>query len=372
MADQKALYLGLMSGTSVDSIDAAIVDFGTRPPRLVATENLHFPAHIREQIFSLCERGDDEIERLGVLDRELGYIFSTAANTVIKNAQLSAADIVAIGSHGQTIRHRPTTTVPFTMQVGDPSTIAQETGVTTVADFRRRDISAGGQGAPLAPAFHNDVFSSASKTRFIINVGGMANITRLSHNKAVVGFDTGPGNVLMDGWIQHKKNKPFDRDGAWAASGRVNPALLDILLQHPFFSAPPPKSTGREDFNLRWVFDILESQPDLSPEDIQATLLELTASTIRQAIDGLDEEGSLEIYICGGGAHNQQLMSRLEQLLPEIPVATTAALGIDADWVEAAAFAWLAKQTLAKLSGNAPSVTGAHTRSILGGVYFSA
>jgi anhydro-N-acetylmuramic acid kinase len=367
------LYIGLMSGTSADGIDVALVDFNNNAIKLLAHSERPIEPEIKDKILQLCQPGDNEIERMGALDRQLGGQFAIACMQLLLRTKLPATAITAIGSHGQTIRHRPT--LPpgnaFTLQIGDANTIAERTGITTVSDFRRRDIAAGGQGAPLAPAFHKAAFHSSKTSRAVVNIGGMANISYLPSRGEVIGFDTGPGNVLLDTWIFHKQSKAYDRDGAWAASGKCIPSLLQQLLQHPYFHLSPPKSTGREAFNLTWLLEQLRHYAEYEKDkDIQATLLELTAVTISQDILALSQEEILEVYICGGGAYNGQLMHRLAQLLAEHSVASTEKLGIAPEWVEAVAFAWLAKQTMERQSGNLPAVTGAQRSVPLGGIYW--
>ena len=327
-----------------------------------------FPPAVRDAIQSLMQPGANEIERAGELDMRLGQLFADAALALLHQSGLQPGDIHAIGSHGQTIRHRPLATPAFTRQIGNPSVIAEQTGITTVADFRARDMAAGGQGAPLVPAFHQWRFRKSGINRVIVNIGGIANLTWLpsSEQEPVLGFDTGPGNTLLDQWIAKVRGEPYDRDGAWAASGQVHEKLLARLLAEEYFAKPPPKSTGREHFHLAW----LEQRPvdNLAPEDVQATLAELTAATIAQALHLLPAMAK-EIYVCGGGSHNRQLLARLRARCPGASVATTQALGLDPDWVEAAAFAWLAHRTLTKQPGNLPSVTGAHRAVVLGGIY---
>jgi len=362
-------YIGLMSGTSVDGIDAALVSIPVSGQlALLATHQHPFPVAVRAAIQALTQPGPNEIEREGELDVQLGHLFAEAANTLLDKSGVSASSIRAIGSHGQTIRHRPHAAHPFTRQIGNPSVIAEDTGITTVADFRARDLAAGGEGAPLVPAFHRWLFHKPGVNRAIVNIGGIANITWLpaTENSAVLGFDTGPGNTLLDQWIARHWNEPYDRSGTWAASGRVQSDLLARLMADEYFSKTPPKSTGREQFNLAWLERQLVGE--LASEDIQATLAELTVASIAQAILLLPVKIG-EIYVCGGGSHNRHLLTRLDALLPNIPVATTESLGLDPDWVEAVAFAWLAHQTLAGHAGNLPSVTGAHHPVLLGGIY---
>lgn len=378
MSDSE-LYVGLISGTSADGIDAALIEFKQDKPQLLAHHSHAFTSEQKKNIRSLMLPGDNEIDRMGVLDQQLGIEFAKAAIELLKNSNIDATKIVAIGSHGQTIRHRPPgeLAAAFTLQIGDPNVIAQQTGITTVADFRRRDMAASGQGAPLAPAFHNAVFRSAEQTRFIVNIGGIGNITYLpvdtdsSCTNTVIGFDTGPGNCLMDEWIQLHQQKHFDADGQWAAQGRVDNTLLQTLLQHPYFKKTAPKSTGREEFHLPWLQAILNSFPETKAVDVQTTLAELTAQTIANDIKKLALQQASEVFVCGGGAHNKYLLQRLSVALTPNRVSTTAELGISPDWVEAAAFAWMAQQAVNHKPGNLPSVTGANQEVILGGVYFA-
>ena len=364
-------FIGLMSGTSLDAIDAVLVDFSGATPNLCHAINHPLPQALHTDIQNLCSPGDNEIERLGQADILLGKSFAAAANELLKSANIPNTDVIAIGSHGQTVRHLPE--IGFTLQIGDPNIIAEQTGITTVADFRRRDMAAGGQGAPLVPAFHAAVFSDKQQARVILNIGGMANVTLLPVtgfiSGFVSGFDTGPGNILMDAWIQHHRQQAFDRDGAWAASGKVDDALLANMLRDNFFHQPPPKSTGRERFNLDWLIRHLNaSKHSLAAEDVQATLCELTAASIADAIKGYAPAES-EIIVCGGGARNTDLMDRLAKRLSGYTFKTSDKLGIAAEWVEATAFAWLARESLANRPGNVPTVTGAKHPVVLGGIY---
>ncbi len=360
------LYIGLMSGTSLDGIDAVLIDLEHSQPKIIATHYEKMPDVLRKSILEVCQPGFNEINRMGELDIALGKEFSKAAQLLLEKCNISATHICAIGSHGQTIRHHPDKC--FTLQIGDPNVIAAKTGITTVADFRRRDIAHGGQGAPLVPAFHQALFSDKKINRIILNIGGIANITVLPANSSahVSGFDTGPGNTLLDAWAEQHLEKPCDEKGAWASTGRVDEALLTNLLNDPFFKLAAPKSTGREYFNLTWLQHYLSTT---EAANIQATLVELTARSIVDAITQHSPDG--EILVCGGGVHNDYLMNRLQALTKSHSIATTSKFGIDPDWVEAAAFAWLAKQTLTKKPGNLVAVTGAHTQTILGGVYFA-
>ncbi len=362
------LYIGLMSGTSLDSIDAAIVVINNNQCQLLHAIEHKIPSALREQLISLCQPGNNEIEVMGIADKQLGREFAKATLTLIDSSEFNRDHITAIGSHGQTIRHRPGLAEnSFTVQIGDPNVISYETQITTVADFRRRDMAAGGQGAPLAPAFHRAAFASDTTNRTIVNIGGIANVTLLTQHNCELGFDTGPGNVLMDSWIQKHKQQHYDRNGSWAASGAVQAELLKQLSQHPYFNLQAPKSTGREVFNLSWLEDQLTGY-DYAANDVQATLLELTATTIADAINQLPNIVN-EVYICGGGAYNTQLMLRLESLLHPRIVANTNLLGIAAEWVEAAAFAWLAKQAMEQRPINTTAITGATSEVILGAIY---
>jgi anhydro-N-acetylmuramic acid kinase len=363
-----AKLVGLMSGTSVDAIDAALVAFENDRMELLHTLSHPIPATLRDEIASLSHPGDNEIERLGQLDRALGSEFAAAALALLSASATPAREVSAIGCHGQTVRHHPPSsglerTSAFSLQIGDPNTIAERTGITTVADFRRRDIAAGGEGAPLAPAFHAALAGSDRADRAIVNIGGIANITLLGDD--VTGFDTGPGNTLLDHWIARERGERYDRGGQWAAGGTIDSGLLARLRGHPFLAIKPPKSTGKEAFNLSWLDARLAETPGVSAQDVQATLVEFSATTIADAVPG----HSTELFVCGGGAENAFLMQRLAANLPGVKVGTTAALGCDPAWVEAAAFAWLAWRTLAGQPGNLPRVTGASGPRVLGAVF---
>lgn len=360
-----------MSGTSADAIDAVAASFGRRRIKILAARRAPLPPEIQSAIHALCAPGADEIDRSGALDVALGELFAQAALAAMNEAGLSRKDIAAIGSHGQTIRHRPHPPHRFTLQIGNPAVIAHGTGITTISNFRARDLAAGGQGAPLVPAFHAWLFQSPDEDRAIVNIGGIANMTVLpaGARKPVLGFDTGPGNTLLDAWVRRHLERPFDRDGAWAASGEANEALLDVLLADPYFKAPPPKSTGREHFHLAWLDQCLRVFGRAPfPQDVQATLALLTARSIAGAVERWAPR-SRTVFVCGGGAHNAHLMQRLASELGDRRIDTTARLGLPPDWVEAAAFAWLAMRTLEGKPGNLPSVTGAAAPVILGGVY---
>ncbi|MBA3564653.1 MAG: anhydro-N-acetylmuramic acid kinase [Gammaproteobacteria bacterium] len=365
------LYMGLMSGTSMDGADAALVQFDEQGCRIVAGHGVPFPRDLYEAVSGLVAQpmSISSLDQLGELETRLGHFFADAALELLEGERVAASSVAAIGSHGQTIRHCPDFTHAFTWQLGDPNVIVARTRITTVADFRRRDLALGGQGAPLMPAFHKAVFSAAGEDRVVVNLGGMANVTILPREGEVLGFDTGPGNALMDIWSQAKRRKPFDEGGAWAASGRVHAGLLERFSDDPFFRKAPPKSTGREYFNKRWIENALFELTNWpSAEDIQATLLELTACSVSEVI--ADAAPKTErVLLCGGGVHNLRLVERLGELMPTRIVEPAEAHGIASDWVEAAGFAWLARQTLNGHPGNLPAVTGASRPAILGGIY---
>ena len=361
------LYIGLMSGTSMDAIDAALVDFDTAPLRIIAASATRFAAPLKHRIAAILDSpAVASLDELGQIDVELARVFAAAALDLLRAAGLPPGRVTAIGSHGQTLRHRPDLPAPFTWQIGDPNTLAEITGITVVADFRRRDVAAGGQGAPLLPVFHDQVFRDDREDRVIVNLGGIANITVLRRGSAVTGFDTGPANRLLDAWVARHQGQEFDADGAWAATGQCDAALLEALLEEPFLSASPPKSTGRELFNLPWLEGRLGPSPR-APQDVQATLQEYTAATVAAAIHRYAPGAS--VYVCGGGAHNAGLLRSLARRLAPSPLASTTALGLDPDYVEAVAFAWFARRTLDGLPSSAGSVTGAAGARILGGIY---
>ncbi len=361
-------YIGLMSGTSVDGIDAVLTRIHQQSISIVTTYTHPFPQSIKANIERLCIPEHNEIDILGETDTQLGKLYADAVNELIAHSEIKHHQITAIGSHGQTIRHRPALSSPFTLQIGDPNQIAHLTGITTVADFRRRDMAAGGQGAPLLPLFHQHLFHSPDTKRVVVNIGGMANISVLpcDAHQNLTGFDTGPGNRLLDGWIQKVLNKPYDHQGQWAKSGTVISPMLSQMLEYSYFSQPYPKSTGRESFNLAWLEPYIH--PDYSAEDIQRTLLELTAVTVCDAITKASPHCE-EIIICGGGSNNSFLLERIKQISLCKKNTTSASYGIEPQWVEATAFAWLAMRCLDGLAGNVPSVTGAKHPVILGGIY---
>jgi len=360
-----ALYLGVMSGTSLDGLDIALIEQGEQL-ELLATHYLPMPGDLRQDLLALCSSGPDEIARAALAENRWASLAAEGIRELLARQRLQADAIRAIGSHGQTIRHEPAR--GFTVQIGNPALLAELTGISVVADFRRRDVAAGGQGAPLVPAFHETLFGHLGQRLAILNVGGFSNLSLIEQDKPVHGFDCGPGNVLLDAWIERKRGQAYDADGAWAASGVVQAGLLSALLADPFFAGSGPKSTGREVFNLPWLDGHLAGLPAYRDEDVQATLLELTARSI---IDSLStaQQGTEALLVCGGGARNGALMARLGQLLPKARVASTGAHGVDPDWVEAMAFAWLAHCCLEGISANRPSVTAAKGLRVLGAIY---
>ncbi|MFK3651629.1 anhydro-N-acetylmuramic acid kinase [Lysobacter enzymogenes] len=372
------LFLGMISGTSADGIDAALVRFEAGAPtrcELVLGRTYAWDAALRERLVALGQGGDARsLEELGTLDIQTAEAFAAAAQALLAEAGVAASAVAAIGSHGQTVRHRPAGAAydgrhPFTWQIGDGAVIAERSGIATVADFRRRDVAAGGHGAPLMPAFHAALLGSPAQDRAALNLGGIANFTLLPARGEVRGFDTGPANCLMDAWALRHLGQAFDDDGAFAAQGRVDVDLLARLLDEPWFALAPPKSTGREQFHLAWVEARLRGGE--RPQDVQATLLELSAVSIVQALRA-QQPATQRVLACGGGVRNRALLARLAALLPEAVVETTAAYGLDPDFVEAMGFAWLARQTLAGLPGNLPSVTGACGLRVLGTVHPAA
>jgi anhydro-N-acetylmuramic acid kinase len=360
-----ALYIGVMSGTSLDGLDIALIE-QTSAIKLIATHYIPMPDTLRAELLGLCASGPDEIARSAIAQQNWVTLAAQGIHALLDQQHLKPADIRAIGSHGQTIRHEPAR--GFTVQIGNPALLTELTGITVVSDFRSRDVAAGGQGAPLVPAFHEALFEQQPGNRAVLNVGGFSNLSLIEPGKAVAGFDCGPGNVLLDAWIHQQRGDNFDRDGQWAASGKVEPTLLSELLSDPFFVTKGPKSTGREVFNLARLMQHLSHLPTFAAEDVQATLLELTALTIIESLQSA-QSNTRELLVCGGGAHNAALMARLASLLPNAKVSSTAAYGVDPDWVEAMAFAWLAHCCLEGIAANRPSVTGARGLRILGAIY---
>jgi anhydro-N-acetylmuramic acid kinase len=360
------LYIGIMSGTSLDGVDAVLGDLAGAAPRGLAHFHLGFDPELREELLDLNRAGANELERAALAANRLAQHYAQVVAALLREQQTAPHAIAAIGCHGQTVRHRPE--LGYTLQLNNPALLAELSGITVVADFRSRDLAAGGQGAPLVPAFHAAAFAHPEKHRVVVNIGGIANLTNLPANGPVTGFDCGPGNMLMDAWCSRHTGSAYDADGRWAASGQAIPALLEAMLQEPFFRQAPPKSTGRDLFHLDWLRPYLD--PGYRPADVQATLLKLTVKSIHAAI--LEHcAGADEIYVCGGGARNGALVSSLRHAFAEqaTPVALTDALGIHAEWVEALAFAWLARQTLSGKPGNLPGVTGAAHPCVLGAIY---
>jgi len=363
-----------MSGTSLDGVDVALVEFNCNDStasgqlRLLNTHFLAYPASLRAQILALQHPTANELETTALMGNTLAKLYAEAVNQLVAKTNLKPQQITAIGCHGQTIRHQPQLIddIGFTLQIGNPALLAELTGITVVADFRSRDIAAGGQGAPLVPAFHQSMFASLQTSRAIINIGGIANITFLKNNN-VLGFDSGPGNMLLDAWIKEHQNLDYDANGQWASTGHVIAPLLETMLADPYFALPLPKSTGRDLFNIHWLTKKISGQP-YAAQDVARTLVALTAHTI---VNSLQQYcGSVdEVYLCGGGAHNSLLRSSLQKLLTNIQVESTDILGVGVDWLEAIAFAWLAKQTLDKKTANLPEVTGAKGARILGAIY---
>lgn len=365
------LFIGALSGTSMDAIDAAVVGFSPQPT-LVATHSRPLPPDLRQALLALATPGANEIDRLGVADVQLGRFIAQTIRELLETAGLPTSAIRAIGSHGQTIRHRPGLATPFTLQIGDPHVIAVETGIPVVADVRRKDVALGGQGAPLVPAFHEGIFRVPGEDRVIVNIGGIANLTSLPGrpNAAVLGFDTGPGNTLLDRWSQRVLGEPMDRDGALASRGRVDASLLAALRDDPFFTQPAPKSTGPEYFSTAWLELRLRSRPAATSDaDVQATLVALTATTIADAIRGLPGVSVPTVLLCGGGARNPALVAALRAALPESRLDVTDSFGVPGAWVEAMAFAWLAHRHLEGRTGNLPAVTGARRPAVLGAFF---
>jgi anhydro-N-acetylmuramic acid kinase len=360
----KERFIGLMSGTSLDGVDGVLMDFSGNTNRVIGNVFIPYVDRLRARVLALHQPHSGELHDAAVRGNQLAEMYAQAVDKLLRKTKIVRQDIVAIGCHGQTIRHRPD--AGYSVQLGNGALLAELSGITVVCDFRSRDIAAGGEGAPLVPAFHAAVFSHPSVHRVVVNIGGIANLSDLPPSADVRGFDTGPGNALMDAWIQRHLGKPFDKDGAWAQSGRPDGKLLNTLLAHEFFSRKPPKSTGRETFHLPWVERCLSGRE--RPEDVQATLLGLTATTIASSVRSYCV-GTTEVYLCGGGAQNGALNALLKAMLPGVLISRTDELGVGADWVEACAFAWLARQTLRRRPGNLPAVTGASGLRVLGAIY---
>ena len=359
-----ALYVGVMSGTSLDGADAVVVDFSAAAPRTLAFASIDYPQALRDRLMALSHDGSDSLEAAGRASVELADLYARVVDDVLRKAGVSRSQVKGVGVHGQTVRHRPAEC--FTIQLNDPARVAERCGIDIVADFRRRDMAAGGEGAPLVPAFHDAVFRDGPRARAIVNIGGIGNVTWLAPGRPTIGFDCGPGNVLMDAWAGRHLRARFDEGGRWAASGRVDTDFLSRLLSEPYLREPPPKSTGRELFHAAWLEPLLPKSA--RPEEIQATLAEFTARTIVDAIDRFCP-GTEEIYLAGGGARNGHLVSRIGELAKDRPVAPTDVLGVPTQHVESVAFAWLAMKCLAREPIDMTAVTGAKGPRILGAIY---
>lgn len=379
-ASRSTLFIGLMSGTSLDGVDGVLVDLAYAPPRLLATATSSIPTDLRQGLLALNSPGDNELHRAAQAADHLAALSATVCASLLSQARVAPSQIAAIGSHGQTVRHQPPgrcSQRPYTIQINQPALLAELTGITVVADFRSRDVAAGGQGAPLVPAFHQALFAHLGQSTLVINIGGMANITALGVDGRVWGMDTGPGNVLLDLWCHQHNGQWWDDHGNWAAGGQVQAGLLQHLLAAPYFAQKGVKSTGRDDFHLDWLQAQLHAfgANTFLAQDVQATLVELTAHTIAQCAQVHNTEAwggqsPSQALVCGGGSRNSYLMSRLQLALGSgIKLDTTDAAGWPSEWMEAAAFAWLAQQCLMGQSGNVPSVTGAAGPRVLGAVY---
>jgi anhydro-N-acetylmuramic acid kinase len=364
-----ALYAGLISGTSMDGIEAVALQIDGQSLLVRGAVHVDYPTSLAQRLKqAVAKPAGCDLDELGALDAAIGEAFAGAAEELLRFTGFSASSIRAIGSHGQTILHRPEATLPFTLQIGDANRIAERTGIDVIADFRRRDMAAGGEGAPLVPAFHAAAFAQTGQTRVVVNIGGIANITVLADDGRVTGFDTGPGNCLMDLWANEHLNAPFDKDGELARSGQVDGALLARLLAEPYLRRAAPKSTGRELFHRNWLQERLAGS-STTAANVQATLCEFTATSIAQGILELASARPIEVLVCGGGAHNTELMRRLAARMPQARVVSTAHRGIAPEQVEAALFAWLAHRYVTALPGNLPAVTGARGPRVLGALY---
>lgn len=360
-------YIGVMSGTSLDGVDVVLAAIDERMVAQQASLTWPIPLALKQDILAICQGQTLTLSQLGQLDTRLGRLFADAVQALMTQERLKPEEVMAIGCHGQTVWHEPGGDAPHTLQIGDNNQIVARTGVTVVGDFRRRDIALGGQGAPLVPAFHHALLAHPVERRMVLNIGGIANLSLLFPEQPVRGYDTGPGNMLMDAWIWRQRGQAYDKDAQWASSGKVIIPLLQHMLSDPYFAQPAPKSTGREYFNYGWLERQLTHFPGLAEQDVQATLAELTATTIAEQV--LLSGGGERLLVCGGGGRNPLLMNRLAGLLPGIEVATTDEMGISGDDMEALAFAWLAFRTLSGLPGNLPSVTGASQASVLGAIF---
>ncbi|MCW8335194.1 anhydro-N-acetylmuramic acid kinase [Vibrio paucivorans] len=378
--ESRELYIGVMSGTSLDGVDTVLTEISDGKVTLLASNDFAIPEALKQRVLNVCLGQDTNLVAIGQLDHDLGHLYADAILELLKKSGYQAQQITAIGNHGQTVYHQPNGPSPFTMQLGDANIIATRTGITTIADFRRKDMALGGQGAPLVPAFHQSLFQSQHSSVVVLNIGGIANISVLRPNQKVIGYDTGPGNMLMDAWCQKHTGRKYDADATFAKQGQLITPLLERLLQEDYLSQQPPKSTGRELFNLPWLENILTSlsdTPELShdvnatAENIQRTLCEYTALTIANDVERYSVGAKPELFICGGGVHNPLLIERLNALLPRWRVDSTTNQGIDSDNMEAMAFAWLAHQRIHNLPSNLPEVTGAKQLASLGVLYLA-
>jgi len=362
-----SLYIGLMSGTSLDGVDGVLVDFWAGTARAMSAAYVPFPDDLRAELLALQAACANELEREALAANRLAHLYAQCVADVLAPTEMQAADVRAVGVHGQTIRHRPE--LGFTRQTNNPALLAELCGIDVVADFRSRDIAAGGQGAPLVPAFHQALFAQQGKTRVLANIGGIANISILKGDSQATGFDTGPGNVLMDAWIARHLGKPYDDHGAWAATGQAIQPLLDAMLNDPYFALPAPKSTGRDLFHGDWLQRHLAPHAGAQPHDVQATLLQLTAVSLADAVQA-HAPRTEAVYVCGGGAYNDTLMQAIAGRLGEqVRVTSTDALGVPPNRMEALAFAWLALRFNERQAGNLPAVTGAKGERVLGALY---
>ncbi len=360
-------YIGVMSGTSLDGVDVVLAAIDERMVAQQASHSHPIPIELKNAILGMCQGQQVTLAQVGELDTRLGILFGEAVLALLEKVGISAEEVTAIGCHGQTVWHQPKGEATFSMQLGDNNRIAALTGITTVGDFRRRDMAYGGQGAPLVPAFHQALLADPAERRMILNIGGIANLSLLLPGQPIRGYDTGPGNMLMDAWIWRHRALPYDKNAEWANEGRVNLTLLQQMLSDPYFAEPAPKSTGREYFNISWLEKQLARVHQLAPEDVQATLAELTAVSIAEQVQLAG--GCDRLMVCGGGARNPLVMARLSAMLPGTEVCTTDTFGVSGDDMEALAFAWLAFRTLSGKSGNLPSVTGASRETVLGAIY---
>ncbi|ASU21630.1 anhydro-N-acetylmuramic acid kinase [Vibrio qinghaiensis] len=363
-------YIGVMSGTSMDGVDTALVEMDGNQIRLLAHADFPMPEDLKQRLLNVCIGQSTNVQEIGKLDHLLGHLFADAVIALLAQSGYQACDIRAIGCHGQTVFHQPNGNTPFTMQLGDANIISSKTGIDTVADFRRKDMALGGQGAPLVPAFHDTIFKSTDSSVVVLNIGGIANISVLRPQQKVLGYDTGPGNMLMDAWCFEQTGHKFDDNGMWARSGKVFQPLLERLNQEPYLALNAPKSTGRELFNLPWLQQIL-TEFSLAAEDVQRTLCEYTALTIATQVAHYQCGPAPELLLCGGGARNPLLVERLQAHLAHWRIMPTSDKGVDSDYMEAMAFAWLAQRRLHNLPSNLPEVTGASALASLGVVYFT-